>query len=223
MALLACALVPLFTRSATAQQNPRLVGFKAGVAVSSTEPVAENTVRGESVSGFTAGITGRLPAGASFAVQGEILFVRKGVDLVAADGTEQLELRTSVLQVPVTLQYLLPIDALPLRVYAGAAFGLPIACSPHSGATGTGVVTQCRLESHAHAGIVAGGLLDIPLGGPVLTLDVRYDLGLNDLRLRSRIGDAFVEELRGFRGFEATVGVGFPVRWSRDRSGPSGP
>lgn len=88
-AVLAVASVVSFPAAAAAQHNVRLVGFKAGVATSSTETVVESEVDGEAVSALTAGVMGRLPVGSSLAIQGEILFIRKGVDF-SADGTERL-------------------------------------------------------------------------------------------------------------------------------------
>ena len=214
-ALLVALAPPSVASAQTHVSNVRLRGFKVGVATSSTKPADLTGVTdGETVTGLSAGIFGRIPLGSSTAVQGELLFVRQGTD------SGDLELRSSVLRVPISLQVLIPTKGIGLRAYGGATLDLPLSCSP-DGSTieldffGTPVQETfegCPIEdSEFRTGLIGGALVDFALGGSILTLDLRYNHGLSRVKGRTREGffaTAVFPDLQGFRGFELTLGVG---------------
>lgn len=207
---------------AMAQRSPtniRLIGFKAGIATSNTRPAdAPELPDGEAITGPTFGVFGRLPLGRNVAAQAEIVYLRQGVD------SGRLHIRSTVLRLPVTLQLLILANKVGLRLYAGGTVDMPLSCSMDelvfdSGFGPTSTVTECPFSrAGGSLGFAGGALVDLALGGSVLTLDIRYDHGLS--RLEGGGADIFfgrVEfpDLQGFRGFEFTVGLGIPVRGRR--------
>lgn len=203
--------VPSALSAQTNATNTRLYGFKVGIATSSTRPVDPDLPAGESVVGLTAGVFGRIPFGRRISGQGEISFLRQGTDL------GELNLRVTSIRLPVTIQYLIPASTVDLRIYGGLSFDLTIGCAPDDLTVQSGIsqsFSECPIsESDLLSGLVGGALVDIPLGKSFLTLDLRYDHGLTNLEGRTFslfLGSLEFSDLRGFRGFEVTLGVGIP-------------
>lgn len=200
LVLTATVLVPA---TASGQANERLMGFRIGLVTSSTEPVdTPDFPDTKATTGLTAGALGRLPIGERLAFQGELNYARLGMNVEGA------RVRSHRIQVPVVLQYVLVDEGFGLRAFAGPMIGLGLSCSTRF--PGSAVVPSCPFDSNAGGlSLVAGGLVDVPLGSYVLTFDVRYNHGLDRMETRGPSPD-----YRGFHGFAATVGFAFRSPWS---------
>lgn len=197
---------------ASGQANERLIGFRVGLATSSTEPVdTPDFPDTEASTGLTAGAVGRLPVGERLAFQGELNYARLGTNI------QDAQVRSDRIQVPVVLQYVLADERFGLRAFAGPMIGLELSCSTRfalstdsGGAAGSVIVPSCPFDANAGGlSLVAGGLVDVPLGSYILTFDVRYNHGLDRMETRGSQPD-----YRGFHGLAATVGFGFRSPWS---------
>lgn len=209
LVLTAAAFVPA---TASGQANERLMGFRVGLVTSSTEPVdTPDFPDTEASTGLTVGAVGRLPIAERLALQGELNYARLGMNVEGA------EVRSHRIQVPVVLQYVLADEGLGFRAFAGPMIGLELSCSTRfplstdsSGEAGSAVVPSCPFDANAGGlSLVAGGLVDVPVGSYILTFDVRYNHGLDRMETRGPAPD-----YRGFHGFAATVGFAFRSPWS---------
>lgn len=197
---LIAAALPSPVRAQAHLSNVRLAGLRAGIAISSTRLADQPELpAGESVAAPTLGVFGRVPLGGNIAGQAELLYLRQGVNF------GELEIRYTVLRLPVTIQVLIPAGGAGLRVFAGGTIDLPLSCSQNG-------LDGCLISrGESNVGLTGGVLVDLPLGASVLTLDFRYDHGLSELESR---GFGF-PDLEGFRGFEMTVGIGLPNKYRK--------
>lgn len=136
--------------------------------------------------------------------QPEVLYTLKSSSFQAAKLKEEYKL--SYLKTPLLLKASVPISSFRPNVFAGpyASFKLDETYTYTDLLTGVSVEESNNTKSIDY-GIVFGGGIDFDLGSVLLTSDVRYDLGLQELE--------DVEEPKDVRNgdFSVNVGVAFKL------------
>jgi hypothetical protein len=106
--------------------------------------------------------------------------------------SSDLAFHVNYIEVPLLLTLQIPTGPAPIhpRVFAGPQVGFQNTCSLSASITGVTGSVACdsptfgttSLTNSTDFGLVFGGGLDFPLGGPLaLTVDGRYDLGLSNI------------------------------------------
>ena len=127
--------------------------------------------------GTMGGISLVLPLGGSIALQPELLLATKGGTAGGSAGQSGVKLNYA--EVPVLIRVGLPKGSLVSpHLYAGPYLGLQVDC------TVQGTNSKCDdvpgiSTTSVDVGGIAGGGLDLALGGLVLSAGVRYDFGVS--------------------------------------------
>lgn len=186
-------------QEAAAQQN--MVGLKAGLVAAELSGDVEDV---SSRAGLGFGGFLQVMVGPNFSIQPEALYLMKGAS--GSDGAEDVDVKVNYLQVPILVQYHIPAAGVSPRIFAGPSLAFELGCDVET----NGVESSCETEEistkSADFGVVFGAGADIPLGGVVVTLDGRYDLGVTNVAEEPE-GVEF--EIKN-RAWEFFAGVGFP-------------
>lgn len=184
-------------QEAAAQQN--MVGLKAGLVAAELSGDVEDV---SSRAGLGFGGFLQVMVGPNFSIQPEALYLMKG----ASDDANEADIKVNYLQVPILVQYHIPAAGVSPRIFAGPSLAFELGCDLEM----DGVEASCEAADistkSADFGLVFGAGADIPLGGVVVTLDGRYDLGVTNI---AEDVDGVEFDVKN-RAFEFFAGVGFP-------------
>ncbi len=168
--LAATVLIALSSRLVQAQGS---IGVIAGANYSTLKGVNSLDQR----DGTMGGISLVLPLGGSIALQPELLLATKGATTGGTSGTKGVKLNYA--EVPVLIRVGLPGGSLVSpHVYAGPYLGLQVDCTVQGTNSKCDDVPSISTKS-VDVGGIAGGGLDLAVGGLVLTAGVRYDFGIS--------------------------------------------
>jgi hypothetical protein len=208
----ALALAAMIVAGSAQAQSPLPgpeLGIKAGVNLSDIDT---SDLRSSTRSGFVGGVYMDLPAFLlHLQVEGLISQqgFKEGAPLAGYQGPNDLEYRTTFVQIPVLLVFALPIPVVSPRAFAGPAFNIPIKSEVKLDHDWTDIKADTK---NTWSLILGVGVKAMGLG-----LDLRYDIGMtaqNDRPLGDILDDAFDEvsgsnntqDLKG-RTFSLTVSL----------------
>ncbi len=185
---------------ATAQSST-FFGVKGGWLNSGF--IGEDASSQDQKSGFNAGFFLNVTAANGIiGFQPEVLFSQKGSTIQAGNIREDYEL--NYVDIPVLMKLSLPLDVLRPNVFVGPYASFKVSETY----TYTETVTDFSTQSEGNTkdfdyGAVFGGGLDIHLDNIILSVDGRYNLGLQELEK--------VEEPKDIKNgsFGLNIGVGF--------------
>jgi len=160
------------------------LGVKAGLNISDlviTEPEEEAT-NFDTKLGFVAGAYFNYQFNKLFAVQPEVYYTMKGAEL--KDEYNDLTLSLGYIEIPILLQFIIPINEASLKPYliAGPAAGFNLSAKAEYIENGQAIEEDQKdnFESTEFS-LVFGGGIGFPLGNNEIRLDVRYLLGLSNI------------------------------------------
>ncbi len=208
----ASALVLGLALAAGAQAQAVSLGLKGGLN-SSTLKGADVADVGRTVSarqGFGGGGFMQVRLHKYFAVQPEVLFMRKGADF--ADTGLTGSFKVDYIEIPLLARVLVP-TATPVMPYffAGPALSFKSKCNVEATESGVTVSVQCddpslgtNLKSTDFSGTFGGGF-DFDARFAVLSLDARYTVGFTKIADQSANNDV------KNRTFSVMLGVAMPL------------
>jgi len=171
----------LFSITTNAQMH---AGLKAGLNISDViedDPGEEATNFSTKLS-FVAGAYFNYQFNKLFALQPEVYYTTKGAEL--KDQYNDLTLSLGYIEIPILLQFIIPIKESSLKPYliAGPAAGFNLSAKTEYRENGqtTEVDNKDNVESTEFS-LVFGGGIGFPLGNNEIGLDVRYLLGLSNI------------------------------------------
>ncbi|MDQ6613047.1 MAG: PorT family protein [Gemmatimonadota bacterium] len=178
----AIVAVALISASSSALQAQRF-GITAGATFSSVKTSDDLNLSNRT--GSTFGITLQIPAGQTFTLQPELLFINKGAKFNSDAGNGNFKL--DYVEIPLLLRYDFSRGVIGPHIYAGPSAGFSVGCTV-SGTLTSGATTTRDCSSNNFKpksldyGITAGAGVDFNLGGIAATGGVRYGIGLADIR-----------------------------------------
>lgn len=200
--IFAVALCALLLAGA-GQAHGQTAGVKAGILSSSLADDPDVGV--SSRTGFGGGAWLQWMVGESWSVQPELLYLTKGASEEDGDG----EFKPSYLQLPVLVQFHVPLDAnLTPRVFAGPSLAFELACDVSFDDESMSCEDFGTTTKSIDFGLVFGAGVDIPAGSVVVTLDARYDLGLTNIVDEDE--DIADLEFKN-QAWEFFAGIGIPI------------
>jgi hypothetical protein len=191
-------------------------GVKGGLNVSTLDVDDPANPDGEfdSRTDFLAGIWLQCGGIDWFTLQGEVIYSRNGAK--AQGGDPALELMLDDIRVQVLFMARLGSAESRARpvLYAGPQVAFETRCRVDGEEAGEPTSLGCSSEeldepietNLVEFGLVFGGVVEIPLGKPVLQLDARYNLGLSNLNAGADASEVSVEN----RGWSFAAGLGLP-------------
>lgn len=199
------AVLFLMPSALVAQGNPRMTGLTAGFNLSrfGGEDVSDVTTDGRV--GLAVGIFGSFALSDAFAFQPELLFIQKGADFVADDGTGGA-FRLDYVQIPLLARIRIATgDAKTVPfVMVGPSIAFRIGCDAGVN-TPTGFVSQ-ECDAISPSGIASTDFSLIGGAGVEISnliLSVRYDYSLTQLKLLPDVQKVYN------RGFAIMAAYGF--------------
>ena len=159
-------------------------GLKAGLNVSDVieDDPGEEATNFSTKLGFVAGAYFNYQFNKLFAVQPEVYYTMKGAELT--DQYNDLTLSLGYVEIPILLQFIIPINESSLKPYlvAGPEIGFNLSAITEYRENGqtTEVDNKDNVES-TEFGLVFGAGVCLPLGKNEIGLDIRYNLGLSDI------------------------------------------
>jgi hypothetical protein len=171
-------LLPLvlltFMSLASFGQAQFAVGIKAGANFSKIDPQA-GAANTDNVTGFNAGAFALVKV-LMIGVQPELQFSKQGSTFKV--NTDSYEANFDYINVPIILKFYLPLG---LNLQAGPQFGfLSIADLKNTAqSTNSGQDVKALFSDKNDVAVALGAGWDLPLG---LTIDFRYNLGLNEMK-----------------------------------------
>ena len=136
--------------------------------------------------GWIAGGFVALPLGTGFGIRPELLYVHKGAVGAEAPGDPDITIRLPYVEVPVLLNYTLPIPGAGIvspHLYAGPAVGFRTGCKVRT-SDGTNTVTKGCAGGDPNPEVKRTDF-SLTFGGGIgvgrAIIDVRYDLGLTKI------------------------------------------
>ena len=159
-------------------------GLKAGLNVSDVieDDPGEEATNFSTKLGFVAGAYFNYQFNKLFAVQPEVYYTMKGAELT--DQYNDLTLSLGYVEIPILLQFIIPINESSLKPYlvAGPEIGFNLSAITEYRENGqtTKVDNKDNVES-TEFGLVFGAGVCLPLGKNEIGLDIRYNLGLSDI------------------------------------------
>lgn len=199
------AVLCLLPSLLVAQGNPRMTGLTAGFNLSRFGGEDVNDVTTDGRVGLAVGIFGSFLVSDAFAFQPELLFIQKGADFVAEDGTGGA-FRLDYLQIPLLgrLRFSTGEGGVVPFVTFGPAIAFRIGCDGGVN-TPTGFISQ-ECDDISPSG-VAGTDFSLIGGAGVevsnLILSVRYDYSFSQLNLLPEVQKVYN------RGFAIMAAYGF--------------
>jgi hypothetical protein len=196
------SLAVLFMAALVPQSAAAGVGFKAGLGLSKlsmSEATPYPLVNLKTpVGGIFFGVNLGL-----FSIQPEILYVRMGTRMQESGSPDWMEIRLDYVQVPLLLKInVLPGPVSPM-IYVGPYGAYRFAAkSAISGVSGSGDLSEDYKTTDY--GIVLGGGIDFKLVVVKLSAEVRYNLGLANIRTNLAPGSSEKN-----RAIMALVGISF--------------
>lgn len=203
MIMLVMALMLSIGASADARMK---LGPKAGVAIAS---VSGDELEGlSSKTGLNLGAFVEVPTGANspIAIRGEVNLINKGAK--EEDGGATLKLNLDYIEVPVLVKYNIPVQGqIAPNLFAGPVVGILTTAKQKYEFDGDEEELDVKefLKSTDFS-LCLGGGVDIMMGtSGVLTLDLRYELGLTNIL--DEDGDGEIKN----NAFIFNVGWGFNI------------
>lgn len=169
-----------FTSSSLAQMH---FGLKAGLNISDVieDDPGEEATNFDTKLGFVAGAYFNYQFNKLFAVQPEVYYTTKGAELKDEYNDQTLSL--SYIEIPILIQFIIPINEASLKPYliAGPAAGFNLSAKVEYRENGQTTEEDYKdnVESIEYS-LVFGGGVSLPIGKNEIGLDVRYNLGLSD-------------------------------------------
>ena len=165
------ALISLIAQGAFAQS--RHIGVIGGATFSTLNGL--NSV--DQRTGTIGGLSLVLPLGGSVSLQPEALFVTKGAKGPVSSSSNGVMLKYA--EVPVLLRFSsTKASVIVPHVYVGPYFGLQIDCTVQGSSGSCNDLPGISTKS-VDVGGIAGGGIDLNVGGLVLTAGARYDFGVS--------------------------------------------
>jgi hypothetical protein len=199
------ALLALFPAALEAQGNPRMTGLTAGFNLSRFGGEDVSDVSTDGRVGLAVGVFGSFLLSDAIAFQPEILFIQKGADFTADDGTGGL-FQLDYVQIPVLFRFRISSGeskAVPF-VTAGPAIAFRIGCD--AGVVTPGGVVSQECDAISSSGIASTDFSLIAGAGVEISnliLSVRYDYSLTQLNLLPDVQKVYN------RGFAIMAAYGF--------------
>ena len=205
--LVGCAAIAAAATTARAQTDRAAITIYGGLTSA--------TLHGDSVpgplhrAGFAAGAAVAWRIGDHVALQPELQFVQKGDDEVDSfsGGTFSEHIRLNYVEIPVLLRFSTTLDRLGMGesfhrvspfVVAGPQISFKASCSiVVQGLPGNFTCADLPPAESTDWGVVAGGGVELPVLGQLLSVGARYDWGLRD---------AFKDNVAKTRTFVALIG-----------------
>jgi hypothetical protein len=169
-------------------------------------------VRSENRNGTLFGVSFNVPAGSTWSLQPEALFISKGGKVGAATSTAGTrEIRLDYLEIPVLVRRnFLNLSALVPHVYAGPTVGFNVNCSVDIETTGVPETSSdCDRNDFKPKtldwGAAVGAGVDLSAGGFGVTVGARYGIGVanileeNGSQFRDRVRNGTLAVYAGFR------------------------
>ncbi len=182
MNLFKSAIITIFILATSLQtfaQVNTMVGAKGGWVQSSLlgSDAKSQTVK----SGFNAGaVINVASANHMISIQPEVLYSRRATELTYLNFMQEYEIQ--YVDIPLLLKVSLPLEGIRPNVFAGPYAGIKIADETTYTETITGIsVTESNTLNGIDYGAVFGAGLDLDFQSAVLTLDGRYNLGMQEL------------------------------------------
>ncbi|MFZ5624465.1 MAG: porin family protein [Gemmatimonadota bacterium] len=206
------ALLVAMASPAPAQRPASVVGLQFGV---NSTNLASDTEDATTRSGVMLGAAVDIAVSRHFAVRPEITYTLKGADtyVTVPQGPQQVRvpvgIRLAYIEVPVFAKVMVPLPRSPVKPYlmAGPAVGFKASCKLESDillSTDRDCQTEGKVKN-VDLGAAAGIGIDAPLGQTIVTLGLRYTLGLTSIDH----GDGTFDFKN--RALTVHVGVGFPT------------
>ncbi|MEP6781242.1 MAG: porin family protein [Gemmatimonadaceae bacterium] len=177
--LVAIALVAASTNLAHAQR----IGITAGATFSNVKTSSDLNLSNRT--GSTFGVSLQLPAGQTFTLQPELLFIQKGSKFSSSSINGNF--RLDYVEIPLLLRYDISRGTIGPHIYAGPSVGFNVGCHVSGSLTSSATTsTDCTKDNFKPKsldyGITVGGGVDFNLGGLAATGGARYGIGLADIR-----------------------------------------
>ena len=174
-----CFSLLLFTITSTAQIYG---GLRVGLNISDVvvnDPV-DNSPNFDTKLGFVGGAYFNYQFHNLFAVQPEVYYTIKGAKL--KDDYNDLTLKLSYVEIPVLLQFIIPLKDLPVKpiVFAGPSVGINLTSKAEYNDIGQTNDNKDKTKS-TEISLVLGGGVSLPIGKNEIGADVRYILGLTNI------------------------------------------
>ncbi len=190
-----------------------MVGAKGGVNIANVDTDDPELADSESRTGLVGGVFLSIGLGDVFALQPELLFSQKGFSLT--EGNDELGAELDYFAIPLLLKLMLPIEDSSVRpgIYAGGVVSFESSCGLTGVIDGVTVDQDCDVtidgeeftREKTDYGLVFGAEVQVDVGGVVLLVDGRYDLGLRNLE------PAEEEASVMSRTWSFMAGVGIPL------------
>jgi hypothetical protein len=182
--VLLLTVLPLAQGQAQLEARSPRFGITAGMNLAKLSGADNGIV--ENRTGFLVGGLVVIPIARNVAFQPEILFATKGAQ--ASDSGITAAMKLQYVEVPVVLRFDVPTSGkIKPFAYAGPAFSLKTGCSFEGSAQGVSASVPCdnifgqdpgdaSFRSADVGGLVGGGLA-FDVGGRLLTVGARYEVG----------------------------------------------
>lgn len=167
----------------------------------------------ESTTGLNLGLFLQVGIGDVFALRPELLYSERGTE--TSDGAVQLDVGVDYIEIPLLFVARIPTGS-TIRpvVFVGPTLSFEITCEVE-GTDGTLTVEEaCEdiddddplVTESTEFGLTFGGGVEVDLGGAVLLLDGRYNLGITDINGIENAPESFKN-----RVFAISAGIGLRV------------
>ncbi len=195
-------------------------GLQGGIKAGWDHPTfGGKDVQGSGFTGrndFAGGLFLTIPAGPTFAVQPELLYVPKGAQVSGSEGaiTYTGKVKLDYVEIPLLARVKVPLENAAVRpmLFAGPYVAFKTSCKVEVSGYGISGSSDCGAGAPQDSvkstdfGLTFGGGLELPLGGVSAFVDARYDLGLTSLDATAQPIDIKNRAVLVFVGFSFPLG-----------------
>jgi len=180
-AILAAGLPSLVSAQITAAL-PRL-GVTAGVNIAKISGDSINGAKNKT--GFSIGVTAVVPMGSAFSFAPELVYTMKGAKF--SDQSTDGSFKLNYIELPILLRYDIPVVGTTKPfLLAGPALAFQTSCKVSAEEQGVTLSAGCNQFTDEDmkkfdTGAMFGGGVSFAVGGRLMSLGARYNLGLMDL------------------------------------------
>ncbi len=180
---------------------------------------AGGTAKASNLAGYMGGIVINIGVSKSFSIQPEILYSQQGGEI--KDATYFARVKEDVVNVPLLLKVAFGSPKMKFFINAGPYVGYRLSRKSETnigGSTATETIdfitdydVNGEKDNRIDFGGIGGAGLQFNLGGPLLTLEGRYQYGMADPTLYKNGKPAEVGDLLHNRVITGTLGILFPL------------
>jgi Outer membrane protein beta-barrel domain len=216
---------PKVQKMHSAESTRSYIGIRGGYNLSTIQDVLKLTVSGNTgsakatnLAGYMGGLVFNFGVSKSFSIQPEVLYAQQGAQIT--DGDNFIKGKTNVVNVPLLFKLAVGSPQIKFFINAGPYIGYALNSTVDIKLNGT-LTTQKldfnneydisgQKDNRIDFGAIGGAGLQFNLGGPLLTLEGRYQFGMADPILYKNGKPAEVGSSGRNRIMTGTLGVLFP-------------